>query len=104
MMKFDEEPVFNSECLVENVPNISFPTPMGMRTILYMLNEEGLPCRRQYLNGKKFDDISFLDFESLEMLINGEMDLFDEFKEFMKQHETVVAKRIRITKKYEEIQ
>ena len=103
MMNYDEEPIFDEKYLVNNVPNISFPTPQGMRTILYVLNEDGTPCRRQYLNGKLFDNMQFVDFDSLQDYVKGETSLFDEFSEFMKQHEKEFAKRIRITKNYEEI-
>ena len=69
-----------------------------------MLNEEGQPCRRQYLNGKLFEDLEFVDLDSLKIYMNNENTLYDEFYEFMKEHEKDHAKRVRITKKYEEVQ
>lgn len=103
MMNFDEEPIFDENYLVHNVPNISFPTEMGMRTILYVLDEDGMICRQQYLNGRLFDNLKFVDFDSLQQYVDNEKILFEEFNDFMKQHEKEFAKNIRITKKYEEI-
>ena len=101
-MKYDEDPIFDENYRVHNVPNVSFPTEIGMRTVLYVLNEKGTPCRRQYLNGRLFDELQFVDFDSLQMYIKGEAALFDEFQNFMKEHEKDHAKVIRITKKHED--
>ena len=98
-MKYDEEPIFDKEYLVTNVPNISFPTEQGRRTTIFMLDEEGKPCRRQYLNGKLFDDLKFVDFESLQIYANNMRTLYDEFCDYMKEYEKEFAKIIRITKK-----
>ncbi len=104
MMQFDEDPIFDQNYLVKNIPNISYPTEQGMRTIIFMLNKDGLPCRRQYLNGRLYDDLIFADFDTLQIYMKNNLMLFDEFCEFMKVHEKEHAKRIRITKRYEEIQ
>lgn len=103
MMKFDEEPIFDKDYMVKNIPNISFPVKQGWKTIVLMLNKEGQPCQRQYLNGDMVEELSFVDFDSLQIYKKKEMILYDEFCEFMKEYEKAHAKIIRITKTYEEI-
>lgn len=101
-MTFDEDPIFDENYYVHNVPNISFPTERGMSTVLYVLNEEGMPCRRQYLNDELIEDLQFVDFDSLQTYIKQEIALFGEFQEFMQEREKLFAKTIRISKKYED--
>lgn len=91
--KYDKEPSFDKNYSIKDVPCHYSISPSGTITFAFLVNEDGLPCFCEYVNGIKSHCNVFPKMESLKEWFGFNVQMFNHFCEWMEEYEKTKRKR-----------